>query len=98
MWNASVNAICDRAHGTGSTTRATLDKASVSKATHLILRSRDTLDRVMTFHVGWAAQLMCVRCSAADQGRNDSADAWSQKAWNRAGPVPSMSAPGLTKS
>jgi len=44
-----VKAIWDRAHGTGSTTRATLDKASVSTATHLILRSGDTFDRVMTF-------------------------------------------------
>ena len=29
------------------------------------------------------------RCSAADQGRNDSAEAWSQKPWNRALAVPS---------
>ena len=38
------------------------------------------------------------RFSAADHGRNDSAEASSQNAWNRAGPVPSTNAPGFTKS
>ena len=37
-------------------------------------------------------------CSDADHGRKDSADAWSQKPWKRAGAVPSMNALGSTKS
>ena len=37
-------------------------------------------------------------CSEADQGRKDSAEAWSQNAWNRACAVPSRNCPGCTKS